>query len=80
MKTIILFIFLSTLTILLVKAIVMWLAEGRISSYYGESMEPSFNEEPIGFVLIITIYIAILVWLIYLDYGLALKIWSNYFI
>ncbi len=56
-------ILLLLLFIFVGRYILISIKTGKLNSYYGENMSPVFNEEPIGFIIILFFYIG--VWLLF---------------
>jgi len=47
-------------------ALVVAIIKGKIDSYYGENMSPSFKDEPLGYIGALVIYIGIWLFLAYI--------------
>ena len=71
MKDIVLFIILGLVLLRFGYVVILGFINGVFPSSYGELMTVRRNKEPIGFYIIGGIYIAIIVWLTYLEISCA---------
>ncbi len=62
-------VFFSIILLWLTYFILSSIKSGKIESYYGEAMSPTFEDEPIGFVIMILVYVAFWIWIAYLLYN-----------
>ena len=60
-------------------AIVCGVKDKRLHNRYGPNLEVDFREEPIGFICITAVYIAMWCWLVYLTANSAIKVYSLVF-
>ena len=47
-------------------ALLVAVKKGKVDSFYGENMSPSFKDEPLGYVSVFFIYIGIWLFLAYI--------------
>lgn len=78
MKSVFLLIVIVVITCRFGWAVISGLKAGRFYSSYGESLEPDFREEPIGFTVIAILYVALLGGLIYLSVDSVIDVYEQF--